>query len=110
MSGVSAITKNRLMKLAGIVKTYFQFASQIKCIKNSITKRAFTHEIANINAFWEPLIELLDHMKRLGFIHSDLAIDYRIVNRVEDIVPTIEAAIARAVAERESVPEAIERM
>jgi len=66
--------------------------------------------IANINAFWEPLIELLDHMKRLGFIHSDLAIDYRIVNRVEDIVPTIETAIARAVAERESVPEAIERM
>jgi len=28
--------------------------------------------IVNISGFWDPLIELLDHMKRLGFIHSEL--------------------------------------
>ena len=31
---------------------------------------------ANINGFWEPLVELLDHMKEHGFIHSDLFFDY----------------------------------
>jgi uncharacterized protein (TIGR00730 family) len=66
--------------------------------------------IANINAFWEPLIELLAHMKRSGFIHSDLTIDYQVVDRTEDIVPAIEAAAARARAAAEPVSEAIERM
>jgi len=66
--------------------------------------------IANINAFWEPLIELLAHMKRSGFIHSDLTIDYQVVDRTEDIVPAIEAAAARALATSEPVSEAIERM
>ena len=32
--------------LAGIVSTYFQFASQIKCMKNSITSSAFAQETA----------------------------------------------------------------
>jgi uncharacterized protein (TIGR00730 family) len=66
--------------------------------------------IANINAFWEPLIDLLEHMKRSGFIHSDLAIDYKVVDQVEQIVPAIEAAVARARAEAEPVTEVIERM
>jgi uncharacterized protein (TIGR00730 family) len=66
--------------------------------------------IANINAFWEPLIDLLEHMKQSGFINSDLAIDYKVVDRVEQIVPAIEAAAARARAEAEPVSEAIERM
>jgi uncharacterized protein (TIGR00730 family) len=66
--------------------------------------------IANIKAFWEPLIELLAHMKRSGFIHSDLIIDYQIVDRVQDIVPAIEAAAIRAGAEAEPISEAIERM
>jgi uncharacterized protein (TIGR00730 family) len=66
--------------------------------------------IANINAFWEPLIDLLEHMKQSGFIHSELAIDYKVVDRVEQIVPAIEAAAARARAEAEPVSEAIERM
>jgi uncharacterized protein (TIGR00730 family) len=66
--------------------------------------------IANINAFWEPLVELLAHMNRSGFIHSDLTIDYRVVDRIEDIVPAIEAAVARAPAAAEPVSEAIERM
>ena len=64
--------------------------------------------IANINAFWEPLLELLDHMKRSGFIHSELAIDYKVVDRVQDILPAIEAATA--LAEPKAVSPAIERM
>jgi uncharacterized protein (TIGR00730 family) len=48
---------------------------------------------ANINGFWEPLIELLDHMKKHGFIHSDLFFDYRLASKVEDILPELHAAV-----------------
>jgi uncharacterized protein (TIGR00730 family) len=64
--------------------------------------------IANVQAFWEPLIELLEHMKRSGFIHTDLAIDYKVVERVEDIIPAIETALRHAASA--PVPEVIERM
>jgi uncharacterized protein (TIGR00730 family) len=64
--------------------------------------------IANINGFWDPLIELLDHMKRAGFISSDLAIDYKIVDRVQDILPAIEAAVV--LVEPQPVSQAIDRM
>jgi uncharacterized protein (TIGR00730 family) len=64
--------------------------------------------IANINGFWDPLIELLDHMKRAGFIASDLAIDYKVVDRVQDILPAIEAATAQA--EPQAASQAIDRM
>jgi len=51
--------------------------------------------IANINGFWDPLIELLDHMKKLGFIHSELLIDYAVAERVEDILPALEMTLER---------------
>jgi uncharacterized protein (TIGR00730 family) len=66
--------------------------------------------VANINGFWEPLVELLEHMKRSGFIHSDLMFDYAVVDRIEDIVPTIKSAAARVAEPPEPVSEAIERM
>jgi uncharacterized protein (TIGR00730 family) len=66
--------------------------------------------VANINGFWEPLVELLEHMKRSGFIHSDLMFDYAVVDRIEDVVPTIKSAAARVAGPAEPVPEAIERM
>jgi hypothetical protein len=39
---------SKLIKEAGIVNTYFQFASQIKCMKKEITNVAFMQEIAII--------------------------------------------------------------
>ena len=66
--------------------------------------------VANINGFWEPLVELPEHMKRSGFIHSDLMFDYAVVDRIEDIVPAIKSAAARDEGAAEPVPEAIERM
>jgi uncharacterized protein (TIGR00730 family) len=64
--------------------------------------------IANINGFWDPLIELLDHMRRSGFIHSELTIDYKVVDRVQDVLPAIEAATR--LVEPTTVTEVIERM
>ncbi len=48
---------------------------------------------ANINGFWDPLVDLLNHMKQKGFIHSDMFFDYRLADKVEDILPELHAAV-----------------
>jgi uncharacterized protein (TIGR00730 family) len=55
--------------------------------------------IANFNGFWDPLIELFQHMTNQGFLskaflgsHVDLPVKF--VDTVEAIIPTLRAAIA----------------
>ena len=47
---------------------------------------------ANINGFWEPMLELLDHMASAGFIHTAHLVKPLVVDDVEGIVPAIIAA------------------
>jgi hypothetical protein len=49
--------------------------------------------IVNLNGFWDPLIELLDHIIEAGFARSDIRRIYSVVDRIEDILPRIEAAL-----------------
>lgn len=66
---------------------------------------------ANINDFWKPLIELVDHMKRSGFIHSDLNLNYEIADRIEDILPQLHAAAAKhGEPEKDGKSEVMEKM
>jgi len=66
---------------------------------------------ANINGFWDPLCELLDHMKNNGFIHSELSFEYGLADRVEDILPQLRTAVAKHTeAEEEGVPSVIGKM
>src|SRR6185312_14786013 len=51
--------------------------------------------LANVNGFWNPLVDLLDHMNKTGFIHSALTFEYAVADRVEDIIPTLQAAASR---------------
>ena len=44
---------------------------------------------ANINGFWDPMMELLKHMADQGFIHTAHLVKPLIVDHVEDIVPAI---------------------
>ena len=48
--------------------------------------------LANINAFWNPLSTLLDHMGEAGFIHTAHRVRPLIVDAPEAIVPAILAA------------------
>jgi uncharacterized protein (TIGR00730 family) len=50
--------------------------------------------LANIQGFWQPLCALLDHMKALEFIRGDLNFDLLVANRVEDILPMLQDAVA----------------
>jgi uncharacterized protein (TIGR00730 family) len=52
--------------------------------------------LANIEGFWEPLLALLAHMRETQFIRKSLAVDILKAERVEDILPRLQAAAARA--------------
>lgn len=47
--------------------------------------------LANVAGFWDPLLDLLDHMRGQEFIRSNLEVHLDVVNRPEDILPTIVA-------------------
>ena len=59
--------------------------------------------LANIDGFWEPLLALLAHMRATEFIRPSLSVDILKAERVEDILPRLRAAAARA-------PEGAEEM
>jgi uncharacterized protein (TIGR00730 family) len=59
--------------------------------------------LANIKGFWEPLSVLLDHMKALQFIRGDLNFELLVADKVEDILPMLQAALV-------AVPESAKEM
>jgi uncharacterized protein (TIGR00730 family) len=66
---------------------------------------------ANINGFWAPLIDLIDHMRSLGFIHSERRFGYLIADRIEDVLPKLFAYWAAARPEMtQEQREVIERL
>jgi uncharacterized protein (TIGR00730 family) len=67
--------------------------------------------LANIEGFWEPLLALLAHMRATQFIRPSLAIDILKAERVEDILPRLQAAAARALeGTAEMAPEIARRL
>lgn len=50
---------------------------------------------ANIDGFWDPMLQLIDHMKAEGFVHSQHRLKPLIVDRVADVVPAIRETAAR---------------
>ena len=50
--------------------------------------------VANIKGFWDPLCALIDHMKNLEFIRGDLNFDLLVTDKVADILPMLQNAIA----------------
>ena len=65
--------------------------------------------LANIDGFWEPLLALLAHMRATEFIRPMLAVDILKAERVEDILPRLRAAAARAPEGTEALAPEIER-
>jgi uncharacterized protein (TIGR00730 family) len=61
---------------------------------------------ANINNFWKPMLELLDHMAGEGFIHTSHLVKPMIIDNVEDIVP----AILKAGISKDGEGSVLERM
>jgi uncharacterized protein (TIGR00730 family) len=67
--------------------------------------------LANIEGFWEPLLALFTHMRATQFIRPALAVEILKAERVEDILPRLRAAAARAPDEtRQMAPEIARRL
>jgi uncharacterized protein (TIGR00730 family) len=52
--------------------------------------------LANIDGFWEPLLAQIAHMRATQFIRPTLSVDILQAERVEDILPRLQAAAASA--------------
>jgi uncharacterized protein (TIGR00730 family) len=65
--------------------------------------------LANIDGFWEPLLALLAHMRATQFIRPSLAVDILKAERVEDILPRLRSAAARAMDGSEQLAPEIAR-
>ncbi len=67
--------------------------------------------IADIDHFWDPLCALIDHMEKLQFIRAGLNVNLLVADRIEDVLPKLQAA-ARALAapDAEMQAAAVERM
>ena len=66
--------------------------------------------LANIDGFWEPLLALLAHMRETEFIRPNLQVDILKAERVDDILPRLRAAAARAMDGKEMPPELTRRL
>src|ERR1700679_3419228 len=67
--------------------------------------------IANIANFWEPLLGLLTHMRSTQFIRPTLAIEILKAERVEDILPRLQAAATKASEQaKQMAPEVARRL
>jgi uncharacterized protein (TIGR00730 family) len=65
--------------------------------------------LANIDGFWEPLLALIAHMRATQFIRATLTVDILKAERVEDILPRLQSAAARASEESMQMPPEIAR-
>jgi uncharacterized protein (TIGR00730 family) len=67
--------------------------------------------LANIEAFWDPLCTLLDHMRELAFIRNGLSVSPIVVDRVAEILPRMRDAMhPLPEAEKQMQTADVERM
>ena len=64
--------------------------------------------LVSVKGFWKPLLVLLAHMRECGFIRPGLELSYLVAERVEEVVPMLNAAARRGPATSGSQVELIE--
>jgi uncharacterized protein (TIGR00730 family) len=87
--------------LPGGIGTLEELVEQITWVQLGRHKKPIL--LANIKRFWDPLCALLDHMKTLEFIRSDLDFDLLVTTKVANILPMLQDAAA-------AVPESAKTM
>jgi uncharacterized protein (TIGR00730 family) len=67
--------------------------------------------IADIDHFWDPLCALLAHMEKLQFIRPGLNVNLLVADRIEDVLPKLQAAARKLSGpDAEMQAAAVERM
>jgi uncharacterized protein (TIGR00730 family) len=57
--------------------------------------------LLDVDGFWRPLVDLLDHMRAEAFIRPGYELRYEVVAEVGDLLPRLEAAAGTATARHE---------
>ena len=65
---------------------------------------------ANINGFWNPMMELMRHMTEEGFVHTAHRVQPMVIDKVADIIPAILAQSAEISADRNGQESVISKM
>ena len=65
---------------------------------------------ANVDGFWNPMLDLLAHMRSEGFIHTSHLVKPIVVAEPEQVVPTILVEAAADGAPAEGVGSVIDRL
>lgn len=65
---------------------------------------------ANINGFWNPMMELLRHMTEEGFVHTQHRVQPMVIDKVADIIPAILEQAAKVAADRSGQADLIAKM
>ncbi len=55
---------------------------------------------ANINGFWDPMMELIRHMTEEGFVHTSHRVQPLVIDKVADIIPAIRKHAAETRGDR----------
>jgi uncharacterized protein (TIGR00730 family) len=58
--------------------------------------------LADIAAFWRPLLGLIAHMRNLGFVREGFDVHYLVAEKIEDVLPMLHAAARRAAANNDA--------
>jgi uncharacterized protein (TIGR00730 family) len=91
--------------LPGGIGTLEEFVEQMTW--NQIGQHDKPLVLANVAGYWDPLIELFDHMLHHAFIRPGLDVRYHVIDNVRDVIPAlarIMAAQPRAEEPDEAVP------
>jgi uncharacterized protein (TIGR00730 family) len=51
--------------------------------------------IADVDGFWRPLLDLFAHMRQNGFVREPFEIRYLVAEKIDDVLPMVEAAAER---------------
>ena len=49
--------------------------------------------LVNMDGFWDPLLALLEHMRRSGFVPDARKIPFLVVDDIEDVLPALRGAL-----------------
>ncbi len=66
--------------------------------------------LANIEQFWQPLIELIRHMREEQFIRPAMDVSYLVTDRVDEIVPMLQQAASERTREAMEKPAEAEEI
>jgi predicted Rossmann-fold nucleotide-binding protein len=50
--------------------------------------------LANIEGYWDPLIQLFDHMVRHAFIRPGLDVRYHVMDDIDGVIPALTRLVA----------------